>query len=412
VGGWQIGALNESLSDSFSEIVDELNVTDSDFPNTLRQPNACSTVVDSDPQASLDVIAPEALQRGYVAGPALFNPVPPFSVSAALELADDGRGEASDACHDLIGFTPGRIAVIYRGECLLIDKVRRAEAAGAVGAIVINVGTDEVFTMSGSGTLGIPSVVIGSSDGDAIKAALQQGVTATLSRSAITDDSVRWLQAEDTVFNGVRDLWNPGCFGDPGRVLDGKYWCSAVDQGGVHANAGVPNHGFALIVDGGSYNGRTISGIGTTKAAHIYWRAMSVHQVSYTDFAIHADALELSCQELIGVELSGLESGPPSGEHITGSDCVQVAESMLAIEARAIPTQCKFPPILASDPPQLGAVSVSYSNSFDEDPGSEWTLGNEGVHTEYVPRDWQVDHRSARGRRGRRLLRPQQRGDR
>ena len=46
-------------------------------------------------------------------------------------------------------------------------------------------------------------------------------------------------------------------------------------RGGVHTNSGVPNHAFALLVDGGSYNGQTISPIGLTKAAHIYYRAQS-----------------------------------------------------------------------------------------------------------------------------------------
>jgi Zn-dependent metalloprotease len=41
-------------------------------------------------------------------------------------------------------------------------------------------------------------------------------------------------------------------------------------RGGVHTNSGVPNHAFALAVDGGSYNGRTVAGVGITKAAHIW----------------------------------------------------------------------------------------------------------------------------------------------
>ena len=50
------------------------------------------------------------------------------------------------------------------------------------------------------------------------------------------------------------------------------------DGGGVHSNSGVPNHGYALLVDGGTYNGVTVTGIGLTKAAHIYYRAMHDYQ--------------------------------------------------------------------------------------------------------------------------------------
>ena len=72
-------------------------------------------------------------------------------------------------------------------------------------------------------------------------------------------------------------------------------------SGGVHTNSGVPNHGYALLVDGGTYNGQTVNGIGLTKAAHIYWRAQSVYQTPTTDFADHADALEQSCHDLVGL---------------------------------------------------------------------------------------------------------------
>ena len=68
----------------------------------------------------------------------------------------------------------------------------------------------------------------------------------------------------------------------------------------------MPNHGYALLVDGGTFNGQTVTAIGMVKAAHLYWRAQSVYQVPTTDFVDHADALEQSCQDLIGQPLTGL----------------------------------------------------------------------------------------------------------
>ena len=53
-------------------------------------------------------------------------------------------------------------------------------------------------------------------------------------------------------------MWNPNCDGDPGKVSDGQYWCSTDDEGGVHTNCGVPNHAYALVVDGGSFNGHAV----------------------------------------------------------------------------------------------------------------------------------------------------------
>ena len=56
-------------------------------------------------------------------------------------------------------------------------------------------------------------------------------------------------------------------------MTSASYTCGPTDGGGVHTNSGVPNHTFALLVDGGTYNGQTITGIGLTKAAHIFWHA-------------------------------------------------------------------------------------------------------------------------------------------
>lgn len=68
----------------------------------------------------------------------------------------------------------------------------------------------------------------------------------------------------------IRDMYTPTCYGNPGKVSDTQYVCTfAGDNGGVHGDSGVPNHAYALLVDGGSYNGQNISAIGLTKAAHI-----------------------------------------------------------------------------------------------------------------------------------------------
>ena len=180
------------------------------------------------------------------------------------------------------------------------------------------------------------------------------------------------------------------CAGDPGKVSDSQYWCSTDDGGGVHTNSGVPNHAFALAVDGGSFNGRTVQGIGLTKAAHIWWRAMSVYQTRVSEFIDHADLVELSCNDLIGASLFDLATGNVSGEVITSTDCDQVAEAMLATEMRELPTQCNFPLVLQPDAPELSRYPDEvFYESFDTDPGPDWVVSSEGVDLEdYVPRDW------------------------
>ncbi|MFW6097481.1 MAG: M4 family metallopeptidase, partial [Chloroflexota bacterium] len=115
-----------------------------------------------------------------------------------------------------------------------------------------------------------------------------------------TDDSYRWLMGEDaTAFpTAIRDMWNPTCNGDPGKVSDTSFYeCTTADSGGVHINSGIPNHAFALLVDGGTYNGQTVTGIGLTKAAYIHWEAQNMLTAS-SNFVDHADALEAACTML------------------------------------------------------------------------------------------------------------------
>jgi hypothetical protein len=161
----------------------------------------------------------------------------------------------------------------------------------------------------------------------------------------------------------------------------------------VHRNSGIPNHAFALIVDGGIYNGQTISGIGLIKATHIYWRAQDVYQGQATDFAEHADALETACTDLIGTNLNNLNTGTPSGQIISASDCTQVTKTMQAVEMRNPPTQCNFQPLLAQNPPAVcsgsGSTTPIFSDTFETVVTTTWVLSNQGVFAEYVPRNWQ-----------------------
>ncbi|MEL7448548.1 MAG: M4 family metallopeptidase [Pseudomonadota bacterium] len=196
--------------------------------------------------------------------------------------------------------------------------------------------------------------------------------------------SYRWLTGEDaTAFGGaIRDLWRPTCLGDPGKVSDSQYFCGTGDSGGVHSNSGVPNHGFALLVDGGTYNGVTVQGIGLTRAAHIYWRAMTAYQVPDSTFADHADALEASCNDLAGLglnlpALSTQTAAPaPSGQIVAAEHCAAVAAMAAAVELRTPPSQCNFEPMFQQDPPPVCAPGEApqewLSNDFEDGLGA-WT---------------------------------------
>jgi hypothetical protein len=102
-------------------------------------------------------------------------------ITGNLQLVNDGVGTVTDGCEPVVGFTAGNIAVIDRGTCLFSLKVQNAQNAGAIAVIIVNTGGDDLFTMAGMGGATIPSVVIGNTDGTAIKAQLPApGVNATL----------------------------------------------------------------------------------------------------------------------------------------------------------------------------------------------------------------------------------------
>lgn len=167
--------------------------------------------------------------------------------------------------------------------------------------------------------------------------------------------SARWRMGEDaSAFGGaIRDMWDPTCQGDPGKVSDSEYWCSISDVGGVHTNSGVNNHAYALLVDGGTYNGYNISGLGFTKAAHIFWRAQRLYLTATSDFEVQADALEASCTDLMGINLEGLSTtitpAGPSGEIIDASDLLELQKVIAAVELR-MPPPCSFQPLLQPSP--------------------------------------------------------------
>lgn len=218
------------------------------------------------------------------------------------------------------------------------------------------------------------------------------------------DDSERWLVGEDSDGGALRDMWNPTCFNHPGKVSDPEYHCGELDSrhrfdsGGVHFNSGIPNHAFALLVDGGNYNGFSIQSIGLTKAAHIYWRAASI-QTQLTDFPMHADALQSACNELAlsGEILPALSTTTTlpfaSNEVVTAADCRQVAAAIDAVELRRLPAQC--PAMLDPNAPPLCAAGdeLNVFASIDWESGADsWISGTRALTESALiePLQWQV----------------------
>ena len=207
--------------------------------------------------------------------------------------------QPTGACGAVTGVS-GKIAIVDwtltpsgGNECGSGARANNARAAGATG--IIFVAPASGILNLGASTL-IASVEVTNDDGARIKAGLPASATITSASAPTTRCGGSWARRHRRRPNrrAARHV-EPALLGNPGKVSDTfEYTCSTADGAGA-TNSGVPNHGYALLVDGGTYNGQTVSGIGLTKAAHIYFRAMSVYQGPATDFADHADALDQSC---------------------------------------------------------------------------------------------------------------------
>lgn len=210
--------------------------------------------------------------------------------------------------------------------------------------------------------------------------------------------SDRWMMGEDaTAFGGaIRDMWDPNCRNDPAQVVDSQYSCGDVDNGGVHINSGIPNHMYALLVDGGTFNGQTINAIGLTKAAHIVWRAQSEYLTLVSDFENFADAIDASVNDLLGINLEGLSTTDapvgPSGETITAADVAEVSKALLAVELRT-PNDCGYQPLLVPSTGDLCENATDNAIFYEnwENGTTGWTMEElPGNATTWQSRNWEV----------------------
>lgn len=232
--------------------------------------------------------------------------------------------------------------------------------------------------------------------------------------TACSSGSVRWKMGEDaTAFGGaIRDMWNPNCNGDPGRVLDtSNYFCGTTDSGGVHSNSGVTNHLYALLVDGGTYNGYTMAPLGFVKAAHLWWRAQKNYLTATSDFANFADALEAAANDLIGVNLQGLSTTGTaaglSGQSFATSDLQNIKNGILAVQLRSSPaTQCNYQPILKAVPDLCAGATSNplFKEDWESGLGS-WTVSNLPTNAAtWENRNWEVKDALPKSRAGKAIF--------
>jgi bacillolysin len=190
------------------------------------------------------------------------------------------------------------------------------------------------------------------------------GEFVDLTYNTATDNdtaAVRWQLGEDVPgFGTIRNMQNPPAFNDPDRITSPNYVTGPVDSGGVHSNSGVNNKAAFLLTDGATFNGQTVTGLGITKVAKIYYEVQTNLLVSGSDYADLYNSLYQACQNLIG------KAG------ITASNCQEVRDATNAVEMNQQPV-----PNFNTDAP-FCAPNLFPDNVFSDDFESgvgKWTFG-------------------------------------
>ena len=100
--------------------------------------------------------------------------------------------------------------------------------------------------------------------------------------------------------DALRRMDNPNAAGDPDHYS--LRYTGTADSGGVHTNSSIPNHTFYLIAAGGTnrVSGVAVTGIGTSAAEKIWYRALTVYMTSGTNFSAARTATLNAATDLYG----------------------------------------------------------------------------------------------------------------
>ena len=137
--------------------------------------------------------------------------------------------------------------------------------------------------------------------------------------------AMAWKIGEDTPIGAIRDMQDPTRFGHPDRVRSPQWYKGTADDGGVHRNSGVGNKAAALIADGGSFSGYDIVAIGRTRAARVFYQALTTRLTPAANYIDLADALVAACTDLVGID------------GFTLAHCVSVRDATLATQMHLEP---------------------------------------------------------------------------
>ena len=173
----------------------------------------------------LNITAPSGIAGSYPVGtaafgPALSSPGVSGTLALAVDAADAAGPSTTDGCSAITSNVAGKIAVLDRGTCGFVVKVKNAQDAGAIAVVVADnaAGSPPAGLGGADPSITIPSVRVTLAAGNTIKANLGAGVSGTLGVDmtvlAGADSSNRvMLNTPDPVVSGSSvSHWDPVTF--------------------------------------------------------------------------------------------------------------------------------------------------------------------------------------------------------
>ena len=135
---------------------------------------------------STQTMSVQPLSMNINTGTSSFGPKD-FTLTGDLAVGLDAMAPEGNGCEPIVSDVAGKIAVIDRGSCIFVQKALNAQAAGAIGLIVVNNGANVAAPglPGAEPSITIPTLSVSLEDGALLKAAILNGpVTITVTRES------------------------------------------------------------------------------------------------------------------------------------------------------------------------------------------------------------------------------------
>jgi len=279
------------------------------------------------PPAVIIVTAPVSIAGTYMAGTATFGP--PISAarrSGPVVLVDDQVApNINDGCTTIQNASAlaGKIALIDRGNCTFVVKAQQAQAANAIGVIIVNNAAGSTPPgMSGSDpSITIPVLSVTQADGNLIKAHLAEGVQVLM-----TTDPTQ-LAGTDGQGHVLLYAPNPVAYGSSISHFDVSCTPNLLMEPSINHDleAGDVDLTRYLFQDLGWFEGATdaVRGPAVTRLVGNAPNPFNPTTTIYFDLALAGD-VDLTLYDLAGRRVKQLAHGPmnagPHGLRWDGTD--------------------------------------------------------------------------------------------